>query len=587
MKTNLKIIIIGLVALFAGLGLGYLLFGNQSKPHAHDTVTAAPPTDEVWTCSMHPQIRQAESGDCAICGMDLIPLAENTSSDPLVLEMTEAAAKLAQIQTTVIGETTATQETVLRLSGKVQADERRASSQVVHLPGRIEKLYVSFTGESVQEGQRLADLYSPAMILAQRELLEAKRMAATHPELLAAARDKLRYWKFPEATIQTLENSGAIQETFSIFADAGGVVTKRHVAVGDHLMEGSPLFDLVNLNRVWVLFDAYEEDLRHLRLGNSIEFTTPALPKRTFTARVTFIDPVINPTTRVASVRVEVANPGGQLKPEMLVYGSLAKTSTADANVLSVPQSAVMWTGERSVVYVQLPDAAVPSYEYREVVLGDRLGNSYQVLEGLTVGEAVVTNGSFTIDAAAQLNNQASMMNQDVAIKQANDVQVLPDYTELSSTVFKEQLTALTRQYLIIKDALVLADEGAAQTAADVFLRQLANITATDFPAEAETYWMNQAFALREHATILAKSQGVDRQREQFYSLSQALINSVKAFGITADTFFVQYCPMAFDYEGADWLSDVDQIRNPYFGDQMLKCGVVKMAIEGDFRSSK
>ena len=153
---------------------------------------------------MHPQIKQNEPGDCPLCGMDLIPLEENTSNDPLVLEMTNEAVKLANIQTSIVGETAGQSGKTIRLSGKVQPDERLASSQVAHVPGRIEKLFVSFTGEQVNKGQKIATLYSPELITAQRELLEALKLQTLNPELVEAARNKLRYWKIENATIDTM-----------------------------------------------------------------------------------------------------------------------------------------------------------------------------------------------------------------------------------------------------------------------------------------------------------------------------------------------------------------------------------------------
>ena len=155
---------------------------------------------------MHPSVRQNEPGDCPLCGMDLIPADEGSDSDPLVLEMTDEAVKLAQIQTTVLGtQSRSGGGAVLQLSGKVQADERLASSQVAQFGGRIEKLYVSFTGEQVRRGQKLADIYAPELITAQRELLEAKKLATVNPNLLEAARSKLRYWKIGPELIEELK----------------------------------------------------------------------------------------------------------------------------------------------------------------------------------------------------------------------------------------------------------------------------------------------------------------------------------------------------------------------------------------------
>lgn len=581
--TNRSIIILAIATLVVGLLIGWKLGFQSADQDTHSSTN--PPihkstNPQTWTCSMHPQIRQHEPGDCAICGMDLIPLEENASNDPLVLEMTPEAVKLASIQTTVIGGSGEPSSHKLRLSGKIQADERRASSQVTHIPGRIEKLYVTFTGEQVQKGQRLADLYSPEMITAQRELLEAKNMANINPDLLEAARTKMRYWKISEATIQAIEESGNVEEVFPIYADATGIVTNRRVAVGDYVSRGGVLFDLVNLNRVWALFDAYEDDLANITLGGQINFTTPALPKRDFSAGVSFIDPIINPQTRVAAIRVEVANPGGWLKPEMLVYGEL-ENAAPNATQLTVPKSAVLWTGPRSVVYVKLPEAIVPSFQFREVELGERIGDSYTVLEGLETGEEVVTYGSFAIDAAAQLNNQASMMNKNVLLKSSEEAEQLPDYIASTSEDFKAQLVTIIEQYIAVKDALVLDDMEGASSAATSFLTVLAKVDMTLLTGDAHTFWLEQLASFRTYAQVIqSETEVIEQQREAFELLSLALIKTVKVYGVVAATYFIQHCPMAFDNQGADWLSKEDQILNPYFGDRMLRCGVVKETID-------
>ena len=212
MKSNIKLIITAIIAIAIGLGAGYLIFGNKpstptpSDVHQHSGEAKLTSSEEqIWTCSMHPQIQQNEPGDCPLCGMDLIPLEENSSSDPLVLEMTNAAVKLANIQTTIVGEEVGQSGKTIRLSGKVQTDERLASSQVAHVPGRIEKLYVTFTGEQVSKGQKLADIYSPDLITAQRELLEALKLQSLNPNLVEAARNKLRFWKISNNVITDIE----------------------------------------------------------------------------------------------------------------------------------------------------------------------------------------------------------------------------------------------------------------------------------------------------------------------------------------------------------------------------------------------
>ena len=591
MKSNYIYIIIGIIAGGAGLLLGYFLFAQNSdnslsSEHSHVTVEADNDvSEEIWTCSMHPQIRQNEPGECPICGMDLIPLESNASNNPLTLEMTEEAVKLSNIQTTIVGQKLNDPSKKISVSGKVQPDERLTSSQVVHIPGRIEKLFVSFTGEKVVKGQKIATIYSPELIAAQRELIEAAKLKDLNPALVYAAKEKLYNWKIDSSQVSKIELEGVIQNAFPVFADETGIVTKRRVSVGDYVKTGEPLFELVNLSRVWVLFDLYEEDIQNFKTGDKIAFVTPSLPNKTFNTVITFIDPIINPDTRAVSVRAEVANPRGILKPEMLVYGQLTRKS-ANNLPLNVPKSAVMWTGKRSVVYVKIPDTDIPSFEFREVELGEAFGNSYQVVSGLNSGEEVVTNGSFTIDAAAQLNNQSSMMNRSVKLKKTNQVNVLPDYKESTPSLFKAQLTELANVYLKLKDAFVETNSESAIREASEFFEQIKTVDMSLIEGDAHVFWMEQVEALEAHSVKIKESNDVKYQREQFDFLSQALIASVKVFGMSKGTLYVQHCPMVNNNEGADWISDEEKIRNPYFGDKMMKCGKVKATIMASLKKN-
>ncbi|MCR9098925.1 MAG: efflux RND transporter periplasmic adaptor subunit [bacterium] len=582
---QIKVPLLILIALLVGLGAGYLLFGGgAAAPETahHHEAGASDAAGTTWTCSMHPQIRRDEPGDCPICGMDLIQQSEMASDDPLNFEMTREAARLANIQTTIVGESATEAGTTLQLSGKVQADERRASSQVAQVPGRIEKLYVSFTGEQVYKGQKLAELYAPDLIAAQRELLEAVKLQEVNPRLLEAARNKLRYWKIAPEQINEIIESGEIQETFPLYATESGVVTQRRVAVGDYVAQGESLFDLMNLSTVWAVFDAYEEDLPQIEVGDRITFSTPAVPGQRFSGRVTFIDPLIDKDRRVVAVRTEVRNPNGKLKPEMLVTGELLGETTGEQLALTVPKSAVLWTGERSVVYVRVPDTDIPTFQYRELELGEAKGDRYRVTDGLEAGEEVVTYGNFSIDAAAQLNNQASMMNRDIQIKVAGGAKEAPNYRAAAPKIFKQQLGNAIEAYLRLKDALVATNAETAAVQAKAFTDAVEGISSDGITGEALEYWRQQRGALMAHSKQVAETEAVAEQRTQFDFLSQALISTVKAFGAAEQTYYVQHCPMAFDWEGADWISDVQEIRNPYFGDEMLACGTVEETLPAE-----
>ncbi len=583
---NKRIVLILVIGLITGGIIGYFIAKTSSnnlliqesanshiEPSAHSHIESSA-NPEIWTCSMDPQVRQPEPGDCPICGMDLIPLESGSNSDdPLVLEMTEDAVRLANIQTTVLGESGDSQKTI-RLNGKIKADERRSVSQTAHIPGRIEQLFITFTGEKVRKGQKLATIYSPELIAAQKELLEAIKLSDLNPKLIEAARNKLKSWKISTADIEDIENTGEIKELFTVFAESSGVVINRRVSVGDYVNTGQVLFDLIDLSRVWVVFDGYEEDLADLKPGSIVSFSTPSLPGQEFRTRISFIDPMIDPQTRVAAVRADVNNASGILKPEMFVRGE-AKTTSGPNQKLMVPKSAILWTGKRSIVYVKVPDTDIPSYSYREVTLGPSLGNSYLVESGLSAGDEVVTNGNFAIDASAQLNNQRSMMNKHVKIKGQDDNHQEAVTQETAEKGFYEYLNEVVVNYLDLKNALVETDSVNSIPASKMLSDQLIKIDPNWFEASRQGFWNTQFNNIKVHAEKLASEQGIEDQRVQFEHISNMLITIIKTFGTESDTLYLQHCPMVDDNRGADWISSEEGIRNPYFGYKMMKCGRV------------
>jgi membrane fusion protein, copper/silver efflux system len=393
-----------------GIFLGWLFFHSPGKTNVKTEVSTEIEQDVIWTCSMHPQIRMHEPGKCPICGMDLVQLNETGAEvDSTAVHLTEDAAQLANVQTSVVSAREPLME--VRLYGKVQADERLLQSQVAHISGRIEKLLVNFTGEVIQKGQTLAVIYSPEMITAQQELIEAAKTKKAQPEIYEAAKERLRQWRLSESQITSVENSGTIRTNVDIVSDISGIITARRVNNGDYVNQGTVLFDVADLSKVWVLFDAYESDLQFLRKGDNLGFTVQALPGVKFTGKIAFIDPVIDPVNRVAKVRVETSNESGRLKPEMFVTGIVKARLDEYRDMLVIPKSAVLWTGTRSIVYVKQTDSGEPAFKMREVGLGPMLGNSYVITDGLSEGEEIVTQGAFSVDASAQLEGKPSMMN--------------------------------------------------------------------------------------------------------------------------------------------------------------------------------
>lgn len=407
-----KYIHYGLLLVF-GLLLGWLFFHNNKESKEEHNHTAKVTKSEIWTCSMHPQIKLDHPGKCPICAMDLILLNQNTGvkADNDAIHFTKEAMELANVSTSVVSRQKPIKE--VRLYGKVQTDERLLQNQVAHISGRIEKLFVNFTGESVRKGQTLAVIYSPELITAQQELLEAAKSKQSQPEIYEAAKEKLQQWMLTNNQIKQIENSGHVKKNFEVYSNTSGIITTKRVNTGDYVSQGAVLFDVANLSNIWILFDAYESDLPFLKVGNPITFSLQALPEKIFSSNIRFINPVIDPITRVAKVRVEVSNLDGKLKPEMFATGVVKANLNEYRDKLVIPRSSVLWTGKRSIVYVKQLETEGINFKMREIELGPMLGNSYVVLNGLNEGEEIVTDGTFSVDAAAQLAGKPSMMNRN------------------------------------------------------------------------------------------------------------------------------------------------------------------------------
>jgi Cu(I)/Ag(I) efflux system membrane fusion protein len=421
LQDLLKYFLIGCIGIALGIFVGRWLFLRSPEPQEEHTHTAE--EAQVWTCSMHPQIRQAKPGKCPLCAMDLIPVktadAIDEATTPGSITLSKEAVALANIRTTQVKRSKPVKE--VRLYGNIQPDERLIRSLVAHTGGRIEKLFVGFTGETIRKGQKVATLYSPELLNAQQELLEASKIgsgespAGPSSALLEAAREKLRLLKLTDAQIAAIEESKQTSPLVDILAHTEGTVTARKVSQGDYVNPGTVLFELSDFSTVWAMFDAYEADLPYLKPGDKLTYTLQALPGRRYSGRIAFIDPSLDKTTRTAKVRVETANPGWLLKPEMYAQAVIEASLDGEENSLIVPKTAVLWTGKRSIVYVKQPDASMPIFSLREVELGASLGDAYIILSGIEEGEEIVTGGTFAVDAGAQLEGKRSMMNNDTA----------------------------------------------------------------------------------------------------------------------------------------------------------------------------
>lgn len=593
MKTNKKTIIIAASALVVGLLLGWLIFGRQSvnteNEHQHAQAEVG---ETIWTCSMHPQIRQNELGNCPICGMELIPLGSGNEDemDPMAVSMSPTAMQLASVRTAQVGEIVPVKE--IRLNGKIQEDERLVYSQSSHIPGRIEKLEVNFTGEYIRKGQVIAYIYSPELVTAQEELFEAEKIKETQPGLFESAKEKLKNWKLTEQQIDRILTKKQTQENFAITADVAGYVINKKVNLGDYLKRGESIYEVADLSKVWVLFDVYESDLVWINKGDEVSFTVQSLPGQKFDGKITFLDPVIDPRTRVAKARVEIRNKSKLLKPEMFVSGTLKATLKSQTEgAIVVPKSAVMWTGKRSVVYIKTSSNKGVNFIMREVTLGPALGESFIIEEGLREGEEIAVNGTFSIDAAAQLAGKPSMMNPEggVVMTGHNHGGDVPEATKPVKKILtsvqvskkaKEALRPLYVDYMTFKDHLVADNLAEAKIAASKMKMTLEKINMAVFTGQSHNTWMDYSSNLKNALQHIEHYKTIEEIREVFKTISNAMVEMTQVFKPLEKEIYVQHCPMANSNKGADWLSLDEEIQNPYFGEAMLKCGEVTQKIK-------
>ncbi|WP_298479534.1 efflux RND transporter periplasmic adaptor subunit [uncultured Maribacter sp.] len=555
------------IVLLVGLVFGYLFFGTKSESgkqkdssnigHVHS-----------WTCSMHPQIKSKESGDCPLCGMDLTPVSVNNSEiDSQQFKMTANAMALANIETTVVGFGSLKSNTLV-LSGKIESNEKTNSVQTTIFDGRIEKLNVNYVGQYIKKGQLLGSIYSPELYAAQDKLLTSVSYKDTHKKLYAAARNTLGLWKMTDEQVDAIIKSGKPMMNFPVYADVSGTVTEIIAAEGNWYKQGEALYKVSNLYTVWAIFDAYENQLPGLKVGQEITIMSNAFKGEKLKSKISFIEPVLNSDSRTIVVRVTLNNKKQHFKPGMFVQGEIE--GVLGKEVLTVPKSAVLWTGKRSIVYVK-PNPNVPVFEMAQITLGEMIGDSYVVLEGVTSGDEVVTNGAFTIDAAAQLLGKKSMMTSK---RSGDNLQVDSELTFNDN--LKSEFPKIISAYMELKDFLVASNSHKSMLKAGD-LKELLNaidvaVLSKDFRIHINT--------LKETAEKIAVSKTIKEQRVQFKPLSKSIVILAGNLSHIDQPIYVQYCPMADNNKGGSWLSFDDEVLNPYYGDKMLHCGSVLKTIQ-------
>ena len=620
---------------------------NMSVEADHDHGDAKPGEPQMYTCSMHPSVRLPDpDAKCPICFMDLIPVTDDGGEgNELRVAMSESAAALSEIETAPVGRFFPTAE--VRLYGKVTYDETSVARLTAYFPGRIERLFVNYLGVPVAEGDHMAEVYSPELITAFEEFRQAKAATVTSTatselvrsatlDTLAAAREKLQLFGITPEQIASVESGSFDADRLTIFAPIGGVVTHLAVREGDYVQTGTPIATIADLSRLWLDMEAYESQLPMLRWGQRVTFTVEAHPGEVFEGRISFIEPMVDERMRTAAVRVAVDNPAGRLKPGMFASAVVRTRVAADGAVVSdelagrwvspmhptivkdgpgqcdicgmdlvpaeslgvvgdptgveeplvIPRSAVLFTGTRSVVYVEVPDTERPTYEGRSVVLGPRAGDFYIVREGLARGERVVVNGAFRIDSAMQIAAKPSMMtpagggggdpHAGHGGMAGGAMPSMPERVSVPES-FVYALKPVYAAYLDAQESLAADDLGGFSRAAADLRTALGFVEEAGLVGEPLGVWRRAAARLHVEPGIT----DIAVARTKFEAMSEAVIALQRRFGHRgSEAWHVAHCPMAFDNKGADWLQRGEQVNNPYFGASMLRCGDIRASYE-------
>ncbi|MBU1107995.1 MAG: efflux RND transporter periplasmic adaptor subunit [Candidatus Riflebacteria bacterium] len=613
-RIEKKTLLVPALAVFlAGIIAGYFFFANDMT--TTDPAVKAGHQEhkaETWTCSMHPQIRKPSAGKCPICFMDLILLNQSTDSGaPNVLTLSETAQELAEVRTTEVFSGLATQ--TIRLPGTVKLDETRVKHVTAWVGGRIEKLYVNYTGIPVRQGDHMAEFYSPDLIAAQEELIRSAGNDSLHKAVI----ERLLRWGISAQQIEMFNAKKSPSELVTINSPSAGIVIEQAVKEGMYVNQGTRMFSIADVNHLWLIASVYERDIQWLRYGQAVECEFEAFPGKIFPGTISFISPILSGETRTVDARINIENSNGLLKPGMFGRVTIKVSIGSNGEVISpamagkwispmhpevikdgpgqcdvcgmdlvpiesmgvktasngklpliIPESAVLWSGPRSLVFREIVGEK-GAYETVEVLVGSRVDSGYLVYSGLEKGDRVVVEGAFKIDSEQQIRGQNSMMSphRDTSAPKAPET----PGEELSEENLRIVET-LVKDCLVISEKLAEDDLEATVAAATKAHEQLPGLKKASVKSLSLV-----ADQLMPILMKLAADKDIKMAREELFKLTAVLKNLI----IMVDgklSFAVQenFCPMAFDNKGAIWLQSAPQLANPYFGKMMLKCGSTK-----------
>ena len=588
MKAKILVLLIA-VAAVAGV-VGWFA-AKQFAQHATGSTPTSGRKILYYQSPMHPWITSDKPGRCTICGMQLEPVYEGQrgiAAAEGVVMLGSNSVQVINVQTEVVTNRPITR--TLRVAGVIEDDDTRHRKIAAYADGRVEKLFVNYIGAEVTSNQPLAAFYSPSLLAVESEYLTLAKQKSS-PEisemlrgerarLLEAAAQRLKRLGYSDAQLGSLSKKDSADARTEILAPMTGTVVSRNVYEGQYVKEGDVLFEIGDFSTMWFQFDAYERDLGLLHVGQQVEVTTPALPGKTITATITFIDPNLNELTRSAKVRVELPNPTIEQngRKQRLLYHRLyadgvVKLQTPD--VLAVPRTSVLAAAE-PVVYVEVGNGA---YEQRKVKLGRRGGEFIEVLEGVSAGERVVTTGNLLLDAQAQLDATARSMSSPAGSNSSQTGgEKMPAATSLAALTPAQQEPARAFVKLTSDLSAALASDDVKK------FNDIAPLVHAAIPKVLDSLGdvkaLRPALQTLETSGHLETAKDLAAARKQFLPFSIAAVELAKELRKT-DAFKdikIFNCPMVNRavpgaIKNGPWIQLEAPLRNPFFGAEMIDCG--------------
>lgn len=384
---------------------------NPGSHQDHGDSTAAGQSSDYYTCSMHPQVHLDKPGVCPICGMDLVKASNSRKTDvsaptsEALVPLNERDQVLANVATTTVGYEEV--EHTVRAYGNLAIAEPKKAIISARFNGRIEKLYVDAVGKRVQLGDPLFDLYSPDIVQAANEYIQATRSTGLGQTNVTLLRSKLELLGLTGRQIKDLEISGVAPLVITYHSPASGTVVDKKIVTGVYVSEGVTLYELADLTTLWNIAELYESDAGLIAVGEKAILSTSALPNKTFPGTVSLVYPVVDPLARTIKVRLTVNNAADKLRPNMYTETVFRQKV---GRAITVPVSAVLITGKRNLVYVKMDHEN--HFQAREVGLGTRFDGKYEITFGLKAGEEIVTEGGYLIDSESQLKSGSGAAHQ-------------------------------------------------------------------------------------------------------------------------------------------------------------------------------